>query len=89
MIFEFWWGTGGTGSRFLAEVKASKELVEKMVRSYNITNPAVSFVTFLRMHNIPASNIDPIRVEFTTEERLSQISHCGAEIRHAQEITIL
>jgi hypothetical protein len=89
MIFDLWWETNGTGSHFLAEIKAPKEIVERMARDYNTINPAVSFVTFLRMHNIPARNIDPIRVEFTTEERLSQISHCGAEIRHAQERTVL
>ncbi len=67
MIFDLCWDTNGTGSHFLAEIKAPKEVVEKMVRDYNRGKPAVSFVTFLRQHNIPARNIDPIKVEFYKE----------------------
>jgi hypothetical protein len=93
MIYDFWWDSGGRSSRFLADISAPKEVVERMAREYNERQPKVSFVTFLRTHNIPARNITPIEVEFyqreiETEDKLMTLAPdfaLRAEIRQVQE----
>ena len=93
MIYDFWWDSGGRSSHFLAEISALKDVVERMAQEYNERQPKVSFVTFLRAHNIPARNITPIEVEFYQRETEPEDKRMmttpdfalRAEIRQVQE----
>lgn len=77
----------------MADISAPKDVVERMAQEYNERQPKVSFVTFLRAHNIPARNITPIEVEFYRREiepedkrvRMTPDFALHAEIRQVQE----
>jgi hypothetical protein len=93
MIYYFWWDTGGRSSHFLADINAPESVVNRMAEEYNMHPQKVSFVTFLRLHNIPAISINPVEVEFYPNKvkpdhrqpiLTPDFAH-GAEIRQVQE----
>lgn len=93
MIYDFWWDTGGRSSHFLADINALESVVNRMAEEYNMHPQKISFVTFLRIHNIPARIINPIEVEFyPNEKKQGERGHIlepdfarGAQIRQVQE----
>jgi len=93
MIYDFWWDTGGRSSHFLADINAPESVVNRMAEEYNMHPQKISFVTFLRLHNIPARSINPVEVEFYPKEVkqgergiiLKPDFALGAEIRQVQE----
>ncbi len=91
MIYDFWWETGSKSSRFLVDISAPQEVVERMAEEYVSSNSKDSFVGFLRSHAIPARNITPIEVEFYKKESkwmeqtmAPDFAPAGAEIRQVQ-----
>jgi hypothetical protein len=93
MIYDFWWDAGGRSSHFLADINAPESVVNRMAEEYNEHTRNISFVTFLRIHNIPARIINPIEVEFYPhEEKQGERGHIlepdfarGAKIWQVQE----
>jgi hypothetical protein len=95
MIYDFWWDTDGRSSHFLADINAPESVVNRMAEEYNEHTRRISFVIFLRIHNIPARSINPVEVEFYPKEEkrgergfiLEPDFARGAEIRQVQEKT--
>ena len=63
MIYDFWWDNGGRSSHFLADINAPESVVNRMAEEYNEHTRTISFVTFLRIHNIPARSVNYPRLE--------------------------